>query len=298
LGTVLPSGDNEDKFTGHELWNRIFDAEGGECMAQRNFLHGRINTRGCWAVIRNYNRPHDYFARLEDEVYIAAYRKKSPVGDAQTVLSSVLPGYQLNKFTDSDKNAAYLWFFNRVVGLSYFSHDDWYANDFNVTGRLVVNEFSKVRMPPDNELNGFNSNERNTQLRIARGQERKDLVEQIKRDNDLIHDKNQQLAVTIDPVTFATLTTQVKMLNDEVAAAQQRLKSIDAKCRKYGPILDGEDPPKKWEEEFVPDGSLFGVNRCGFRTAKDFVPFEGDIGAAVEDLTWADVYFYDDPTWK
>jgi len=112
-----------------------FDEEGtkievGDSVMGGNYIHGIINTAGCWMLLRNYNWPA---CKRDDflSIYIHDWRDGGATEDEMVAKLSVR---QYNRASDDlqrsssfrkwlrwDKNYAYNFFFNRLVGVDFFA---------------------------------------------------------------------------------------------------------------------------------------------------------------------------------
>jgi hypothetical protein len=112
-------------------WNQIFHSNGKNIMPG-NFVHGMINTFGCWCFFRNFNWPQSVAGKF-DRIYTLYYRnalskkatreKLAALGyncNAETNGSDELCS-SLDKFFAFDRNFAYTWFMRNVAGISYYS---------------------------------------------------------------------------------------------------------------------------------------------------------------------------------
>lgn len=98
-----------------------------------NFIHGGINTVGCWMLFRNYNWPWNRRAEFLS-IYVNDFRPLDPwepivkrklrslgydvMGEADDWSSSS------RKFVAYDQNYAYAFFCNRVLGVDFYSRAD------------------------------------------------------------------------------------------------------------------------------------------------------------------------------
>lgn len=239
---------------GGRLFNRVLWGNGGDYMAG-NFMHGLVNSVGCWSLFRNYNWPREHYADFEEKVYIGVYHADRGVLDTEgkltaEALKKVAPNYDQSKFEWHDRNAAYLWYFHEVVGLKYWSSNPW-ANDFHVTGREVCNSVPEDRLPPPGTPNDFDSILTNADLREIREARVLALMKEVAQEKD---------------------DARREELDAELKREQQKLKKYNGTTT--------------WE--FSPDPSYIVPNRLGFQTSTAFL----NTGAHFEDSTWADAYFF------
>ena len=138
----LPAGAD-----GHDgvIWSSPFRLDGKSIMPG-NFIHGVINTLGCWMLFQNYNWPksvassfdrvYRLWRRLDDKrpatfrgspTVLRALEAVTDPGGGKYDFSNdpaVPPAGQsssFQKFIALDKNFAHLWFYHEVVGIKYFS---------------------------------------------------------------------------------------------------------------------------------------------------------------------------------
>lgn len=152
-----------------------FDEEGttinvGDSVMGGNYIHGIINTAGCWMLFRNYNWPIE---RREQflSIYIRDLRDRgSSWEEIQRKLASL--GYDetnendqrsssISKWFRWDENYAYNFFFERLVGVNYFAEADpgtYEPNLYNTHGKIQSlsgftrdeKSFPKARRHPQN----------------------------------------------------------------------------------------------------------------------------------------------------
>lgn len=125
---------NLAEFTHGQIYNSILAASGKSIMGG-NYLHGMVNTQGCWMLFRNFNWPRSkakeffriYFNDLREDV--------SDAGVARAKLETGRLGYgyaasgtganamssSWDKYARWDRNYAYGFFFDRIVGLKFLS---------------------------------------------------------------------------------------------------------------------------------------------------------------------------------
>jgi hypothetical protein len=102
----------------------------GDSVMGNNYIHGLVNTKGCWMLFRNCNWP----IRVRDEflsIYCRDYRS-STVSDAVVISKLTSLGYDVTaatttrsdsfqKWRDWDQNFAYSFFFDRLIGVKFYS---------------------------------------------------------------------------------------------------------------------------------------------------------------------------------
>ncbi len=166
----LPANAN-----GHDgvMWCSPFRLNGASIMPG-NFIHGVVNTLGCWMLFRNYNWPKSLASQFE-RVYrivrrlrrfnspqvIAALGQATDAAGRRYDVTNPPPGRRnsLEKFSRFDRNFAHLWFWHEVVGVKYFSPAINYmvkaglpspVNDRNPHGLIFENTFaeSDLGVPP------------------------------------------------------------------------------------------------------------------------------------------------------
>jgi len=264
LGAHLPKPDPDSGGSGgHDgvIWSTPFRPDGTSIMPG-NFIHGIVNTQGCWMLFRNYNWPKSV-ANEFDRVYRRwratddrPPRTVSFSGSAATIraLEAVTePGGRsynfsnppntppsgrstsFEKFIAFDKNFAHLWFYHEIVGIKYFS-----TTFFHMAKRYVRDRSVQVI----NDLNPHGLTFENT----------------------ILLDEGKR------PPAFN--------LPDEGSFA-------------------GYDPKDRSIEDkrtFQPDDSLWRDNALGFRTSAGFVGtvgFEKTVSPDVlKTRSWADLFFY------
>ena len=105
----------------------------GESVMGNNYIHGIVNTMGCWMLFRNYNWPIPVRDRFLS-IYIRDYRSTNKEDVARLKLAHL--GYDvetatathsssIEKWRDWDQNYAYSFFLERVVGIAFFSRSDF-----------------------------------------------------------------------------------------------------------------------------------------------------------------------------
>lgn len=120
------------KFTHGQIYNSIL-APSGKSIMGGNYLHGMINTQGCWMLFRNFNWPRTKAAEFF-RIYVNRLREdgsRSAERGAQADLAALGYGADASgsgtnamssswdKFNRWDRNYAYGFFFDRVVGLKF-----------------------------------------------------------------------------------------------------------------------------------------------------------------------------------
>jgi hypothetical protein len=125
LGVALPIADHDAA-----IYFVVCQADGKSIMG-RNYLHGIVNTHGCWMLFRNFNWPRD-----KADAFELLYRqdRKDRVKDVPGALAAL--GYDdpgqaparsssVVKWWFYDRNFAYAWFCHEVVGIQYFGNLSW-----------------------------------------------------------------------------------------------------------------------------------------------------------------------------
>lgn len=133
FGLPVPSGGTDGM-----AWMQLHDLDGASVM-NGNFIHGVINTQGCWMLFRNFNWPADQFDAFE-EAYRLRHRVIQRQGhfggpgftksqmkkhldklgyDVETATATHSNSY--DKFLLYDRNAAYFMFMERIIGIKPFS---------------------------------------------------------------------------------------------------------------------------------------------------------------------------------
>lgn len=166
----LPANAN-----GHDgvVWCSPFRSNGTSIMPG-NFIHGVVNTLGCWMLFRNYNWPRNVATEFERAYRVARRLRRTRAAPVLVELAKVAnpqglrydvatppPGRSdsLDKFGRFDRNFAHLWFWHEVVGVKYFSPAVNYlvktglpspTNDRNTHGLIFENTFplAEVGLPP------------------------------------------------------------------------------------------------------------------------------------------------------
>jgi hypothetical protein len=253
----LPAPDDENGQNGQDgvIWCSPIRPDTGASIMPGNFIHGIVNSFGCWMLFRNYNWPKSVASNFDRiyRVWRANDDKKPKVtftGSALTLgrLSNVTdpegrkydvgapPAGQsssFQKFIAFDKNFAHLWFFHEIVGIKYFS------TTFAHTAKRYV-EDRNVRF----------INERNP--------------------HGLIFENTFPL--------------------DEAKNSPPFNLPEEGNFAGYDP----KDRSVEDKRPFRPDDSLWRDNALGFRTSAGFVPsFARSVPAAeLKTKSWADLYFY------
>jgi hypothetical protein len=270
IATVLPSIDNERETVG-VLWHRIFRPNGTDIMPT-NFLHGMINAHGCWTLFRNYNWPISHYEAFED-IYIKHFhvgRDAFKTDTTQAALNGVVPGYDIWKYSSFDQNSAYNRFFEHVVGIRPFARK-WWVNDFGVTGRVLQKEVPAEHVADKAALNMYSAITRQEDDIKSKKAEAVELRKKAAEWDEIL----KHLGPDLPPWMREHKRKQI---------ADMRAKALE---------LDHEaDAIKNRTAEFRPTNALFGPNALGFQASRGFVPFAGSVGS-IEELSWADVYFYD-----
>ncbi len=126
---------NLAEFAHGQIYNSVLAASGQSIMGG-NYLHGMINTQGCWMLFRNFNWPRAKAAEFF-RIYIDRLREDgSPSAETAARADIAALGYDAaqasgggaslmssswDKFNCWDRNYAYGFFFDRVVGLKFLS---------------------------------------------------------------------------------------------------------------------------------------------------------------------------------
>jgi hypothetical protein len=148
LGAALPTASHD------AVVYFVVCQEDGKSIMGRNYLHGIVNTHGCWMLFRNFNWP-----RAQADAFELIYRKdrKSQVKDVAAELAKLgyddpgRPGVSSSseeKWFFYDRNFAYFWFCRDVVGIDYFSPRSWIERDrfpkhpFPAGQSRAMNEFN------------------------------------------------------------------------------------------------------------------------------------------------------------
>lgn len=223
-------GHHEDMM----VWSRIFTS-GGKDIMRGNWLHGEINTVGCWMLFRNYNWPQAHreeffriFFRHLRENYdaVAANRELAALGyNVPSDATSPVIG-SFSKFLYIDHNYAHTFFMRHVVGIQYFSngasglHEA--MNQHQTHGLVLEPSFPRAALLPAS-----------------------------RRAHCWTYRRLGRTGVPGDPTADPT---------------------------------------------FVADGTLWGDNQMGFKTAEDFIPankYKQNLTVAeLEQCGWADWYFF------
>jgi hypothetical protein len=259
----LPTPD-DDQGNGHDgvIWCSPIRPDTGASIMPGNFLHGIINSHGCWMLFRNYNWPKSAVSSF-DSVYRLwrANDDGAPPRPARTFNGSPLVVGQLERFTDPsgksynfanppnqpatgrsssfqkflvfDKNFAHLWFFHEIVGIKYFSTTVHHVARRYVRDRTfqIINDFKTHGLDFENTI----------------------------------------------PLDEAKKTPAFNLPEEGSFAA-------------YDPRDRGEETRRA----FRPDDSLWRDNALGFRTSAGFVPsFARSVPVAeLKTKSWADLFFY------
>lgn len=130
----------------------------GTSVMGKNYVHGIVNTHGCWMLFRNFNWPPD-----KADAFELVYRRDrvNRVANVASELASLgyddagQPGVRSSseqKWFFYDRNFAYFWFCRDVVGIDYFSTKSWIERD----------KFPKHPFPPGQlrAINEFNTHGR------------------------------------------------------------------------------------------------------------------------------------------
>jgi len=269
LGAHLPKPDPDSGGSGgHDgvIWSSAFRPDGKSIMPG-NFIHGIVNTKGCWMLFRNYNWPksvangfdrvYHLWRRTDDRPPRGRERGPEVFRGSPTTIRpleaitdpngqkydfnnhpAVPPAGQsssFEKFIAFDKNFAHLWFYHEIVGIKYFS-----TTFFHTVKRYVKDR--SVRFINDRNPHG------------------------------LIFENTFPLDDAKRPPPFN--------LPEEGTFA-------------------GYDPKDRSIEDkrtFQPDDSLWRDNALGFRTSAGFVGtlgFEKQVRPDVlQTKSWADLFFY------
>ncbi len=151
---------------GHDgvIWCSPFRTNGKSIMPG-NFIHGIVNTLGCWMLFRNYNWPRSVAIEF-DKLYRFGRRPnirfapKKFVPELEKISDSQSRRYDFHnppdlppqgfsssgrKYLRLDMNYAHLWFFHEIVGIKYFSSTISFIgpciNDRNTHGFTFENTF-------------------------------------------------------------------------------------------------------------------------------------------------------------
>ena len=158
LGAALPTAEHDAV-----IYFVVCQADGRSIMG-KNYIHGIVNTHGCWMLFRNFNWPlvnADAFERL--------YRRDRENKAGNLRASLALLGYGQaetpnvrsssdDKWFFYDRNFAYFWFCRDIVGINYFSARSWLErdkfpahpfprgqsramNEFGTHGRALISSF-------------------------------------------------------------------------------------------------------------------------------------------------------------
>ena len=259
----LPTPD-DDRGNGHDgvIWCSPIRPDTGASIMPGNFLHGIINSHGCWMLFRNYNWPRSLTASF-DSVYRLwrATDDGAPPRPATTFNGSPTVVRRLESFTDPsgksynfanppnqappgrassfqkflvfDKNFAHLWFFHEIVGIKYFS--------------TTLHHLSRR----------------------------------------YVRDRNFQI---INDFNIAGLDFENTITLDEGKKTPAFNKGDEGSFAAYDP----RDRVEETRRGFRPDDSLWQENALGFKTASGFVgPFDRSVPlAALKSKAWADLFFY------
>ena len=257
----LPAPDDEFGQNGQDgvIWCSPIRPDTGDSIMPGNFIHGIINSFGCWMLFRNYNWPRSVASgfdsvyrrwRLNDDKRPTTTFTGSPgtISQLESVTDPTGQKYNFNnspstplagqsssfqKFIAFDKNFAHLWFFHEIVGIKYFS------TTLSHTAKRYVRDRS-VRFINDRNPHG------------------------------LVFENTFPLAAANAPPPFN--------LPEEGSFA-----AYDPKDRA---IEDGRT--------FRPDDTLWHENALGFKTSAGFVDsFARSVSPAVlKAKSWADLFFY------
>lgn len=255
LVTTKPVGSNDpDAFTHDGVpWSRVFDLAGQDIM-EGNFIHGMVNTHGCWMLFRNYNWPEPIVPKLEISFrkILRKFPRPSQRSDWNRLYDALLAdGFTthprpatgqdphasavMRKFLSFDRNYAYSWFFHEIVGIRYFSND--------VKWQVIGGGIRAV------------------------------------------NDRNNHHAATVTEDTFPddqalkTTSKPPDAFPDETGT----FAYYDVQHRR------NEDNNPKFEA----GDDLWKENALGFKTAAGFAPNFGGLTAdQLKTRSWADVYFY------
>ncbi len=120
-----------ERFTGGQVYNSVLKTN-GESVMGANFLHGMVNTHGCWMLFKNFNWPTNLTNSMF-RIYLHLRDSDTPSGvaAAKTALGNLSPGYDADssqthsssydKFLRWDRNYAIGFFYDRVLGLKFLS---------------------------------------------------------------------------------------------------------------------------------------------------------------------------------
>ncbi len=127
-----------------------------------NYIHGMINTDGCWMLFRNFNWPAERYSDF-DRVYRLGVRRNEDrlvncalrALDYGVTMARNGRSNSEDKFRYYDRNYAYLWFLHDVVGIEYFSKEQTEAS----WRRKHINRYRAPRCGVENTfpLNSVNN---------------------------------------------------------------------------------------------------------------------------------------------
>lgn len=102
----------------------------GSSIMAGNYIHGGINTKGCWPLFRNFNWPMVRRDQLFS-IYVNDYRGPTTVEDIKLKLNSIgydVPAQDNTPWSSSydkafvwDRNYAYTFFCKHVLGIDFYS---------------------------------------------------------------------------------------------------------------------------------------------------------------------------------
>jgi hypothetical protein len=107
-----------------------------------NFIHGEVNTKGCWGIFRNFNWNEDVAEDFE-KLYVKLYRRQMSKNGVRDKLDELGYSTKTGEYTDTkeiccsldkfffyDRNHAYSWFCRDILGIKFFSTHSYYAHPY------------------------------------------------------------------------------------------------------------------------------------------------------------------------